>query len=321
MKILQPIILKPRYYEEIEKEIIAIFNREIYGPLFAEVNSHMAFADLELKNAKDPLADSIRKGTVDYDGFGNFVGEFNAAISKQLKALGGKFNGLTKTWTVPKLSIPPSVSFAHADATLRFQNLRKGLLKTLDDSRIESLFLHARIRDKYEQAIKWMEGDFDRTVQQVAIPPRVNAAMRANLAHDWTNNLNLHIRGWAQDNIVRLRGAVQQNAFGGHRAQNMVKMIQSNYGVALSKAKFLARQETALLMSKFREQRYKDIGITRYKWSTSHDARVRDDHKDLDGKIISWSSKPVVDKKTGRRAHAGEDFNCRCIARPVWDGS
>jgi SPP1 gp7 family putative phage head morphogenesis protein len=79
----------------------------------------------------------------------------------------------------------------------------------------------------------------------------------------------------------------------------MERIIMDNYGVGQRKAKFLARQETALLMSKFHEQRYKEIGVTKYIWSTSNDGdRVRDDHKVLNNKVffVTDADDETVDK-------------------------
>ncbi|GAG93926.1 unnamed protein product, partial [marine sediment metagenome] len=70
-------------------------------------------------------------------------------------------------------------------------------------------------------------------------------------------------------------------------------------------------------VSEYKQQRYLDIGITKYEWSTSNDERVRDDHKQLDGKIFSFKTPPVVDRRTGRRANPAEDFGCRCVAIPI----
>jgi len=107
-----------------------------------------------------------------------------------------------------------------------------------------------------------------------------------------------------------------QNTMSGQRANNIVKLIQANYNTSLNKAKFLARQETSLLMSSMREQRYKDAGITRYKWSTSHDERVRPLHKRVNGQVFSWDNPPIVGE-LGEALNPGEDYNCRCVAIPI----
>ena len=56
-----------------------------------------------------------------------------------------------------------------------------------------------------------------------------------------------------------------------------------------------------------------------YAWSESGDGRVRDSHKHLNKKRFRWSDPPIVDAKTGRRCHPGQDYQCRCVALPVFD--
>ena len=46
---------------------------------------------------------------------------------------------------------------------------------------------------------------------------------------------------------------------------------------------------------------------------------MRKDHKRLNGKIFSWNDPPVIDTRTGRRGHPGDDYQCRCVAIPVFD--
>ena len=63
----------------------------------------------------------------------------------------------------------------------------------------------------------------------------------------------------------------------------------------------------------------RDAGVEEYIWSTSGDSRVRESHKKLNGKRFRWDDPPVVDEKTGRRCHPGEDYECRCVALAVFD--
>ena len=46
---------------------------------------------------------------------------------------------------------------------------------------------------------------------------------------------------------------------------------------------------------------------------------MRDSHRHLNGKRFSWNDPPVVDARTGRRCHPGQDYQCRCVALPVFD--
>lgn len=273
----------------------------------------------ELKNSQsDPLTEAIKSGAVWYDD-GLFHGIFNAAISRRLRDIGATYNPKSKTWSLSRFDLPPEISTAVASAQSNYNTMRANIIRTLDSVDIQSINNLSNIPDKYMQTIDWMEGDFMKAVRTITIPPNLTPAQRGILAAEWGQNLDLYVKGWLSDNILELREMVQTEAFQGNRAESMVKAIEHNYGVSRRKAKFLARQETSLLMSKFRETRYKDIGSTRYRWSGAMDERERPDHKALQGKIFSWDSPPVVDKKTGRRANPGEDFGCRCVAVALID--
>lgn len=90
-------------------------------------------------------------------------------------------------------------------------------------------------------------------------------------------------------------------------------------GVSESRAELIARDQTLKLNAQITQSRQQAAGVTRYRWSTSKDERVRADHRALEGTIQEWSDPPIIDKKSGRREHPGQDFQCRCVAVPVVD--
>jgi SPP1 gp7 family putative phage head morphogenesis protein len=67
------------------------------------------------------------------------------------------------------------------------------------------------------------------------------------------------------------------------------------------------------------QEQQADAGVVKYVWYAVKDARTRDDHAALHGTEQLWSSPPVVDEASGRRAHPGQDISCRCQAIPVVD--
>ncbi|CAM6004904.1 unnamed protein product [Sphagnum balticum] len=88
------------------------------------------------------------------------------------------------------------------------------------------------------------------------------------------------------------------------------KAIMKNFDMTKGRAALIARDQVGKLNGALEEYRQKQLGVQRYVWRTSGDSRVRRDHKDLDGHIFSWDKPPIVDKKTGRRAHPKRDFQC-----------
>ena len=96
-------------------------------------------------------------------------------------------------------------------------------------------------------------------------------------------------------------------------------MIANSVGIDERYAQFLAVDQVAKLNCDIAKQQQTSIGVKRYKWSTSKDARVRKSHRVLHGKIFEWDNPPIVDEKRGRKCHPGQDYRCRCVAIPVFD--
>ena len=264
-------------------------------------------------NADDSLLTAIQDGSVWYEQ-GHFYGAFNARISSRLRSIGALYHSKSKTWSLEDSQLPVEIRAAQAHADNRYTALRRGFLKTLAEANIDSIDQSLKANDTYKRTISWMDDDFQKSVKAITIAPTLTDTQRDIIAEEWGKNLNLYIKDWAAKSIFELRDKVQNEAFKGRRAESLEAMIRESYGVSQRKAQFLARQETSLLMSKFRETRYGDVGVKRYRWSTSHDERVRSDHKHLNGKIFSFSEPPVTDTRTGARNNPGEDFGCRCVA-------
>ncbi|MEG2264882.1 MAG: phage minor head protein [Acinetobacter sp.] len=103
----------------------------------------------------------------------------------------------------------------------------------------------------------------------------------------------------------------------GSRASEISSLIMATGQVAKGRANTIARTEVSRATSVFTQARAENLGSKGYIWRTSEDGDVRVDHQDLNGEFIYWDQPPIVDKKKGRRAHAGCDINCRCYPEPV----
>lgn len=310
-KRLKPILDKDRYSDEIIKEIDFHLYDLIYRPLLELLEEETG---LEVKwNTKKGLIEALHGGKIQYRE-GYFIGQFSASISKTLREIGGTWDKNRKAFKLNLDALPIEIKAAISASKVKSERIAKQL--ELELNRIEEA--NEKI-DSYQIPIvphvKKILEDLDVQFQKVTpkdlvIEPQLGGGIAERLQDQYSKNLNYYIKGWRKDAIYRLREKMEENVFSGFRAKRMLDTIQSEYGVTKNKAKFLARQETSLLLSKYRQDRYEKIGIEKYQWSTSHDARVRHRHKELDGKIFSWKEPPVVDWTTQRRAHPGEDFNC-----------
>ena len=141
---------------------------------------------------------------------------------------------------------------------------------------------------------------------------------RENLDLWVKDNVNL-IKTRPQETLGKMMNIVNEGFTQGKTTDEIAKKISKAYDYDTYWAKFVARDQMAKLNAEITQRAQQDAGITRYEWSTSDDSRVRKGHAALDGKIFSWDDPPIVDPATGRRCHPGQDFQCRCVALPVFD--
>ena len=94
------------------------------------------------------------------------------------------------------------------------------------------------------------------------------------------------------------------------RLTDELKKIKKTYA---SSAKLIARDQGNKIISNLNQLRMRDLYQDSYIWSTSNDDRVRKTHVDNDKKEFSWDIPPAT---TG---HVGQDIQCRCVARQVFN--
>lgn len=186
-----------------------------------------------------------------------------------------------------------------------------------------SFDLIRKLNDLENRARKYSIHEWKRVVRQT---------LGINIFDDYYDGefFREHTRQWVQENVdlittiteqplKRMYNIISGGQYAGKTAAEMGRQIQEAYNVTKSHARFIARDQMAKLNAQITKQQQTDAGITEYVWRTVGDARVRDSHRHLNGKRFKYSDPPVVDAKTGRRANPGEDYQCRCVALPVFD--
>ncbi len=146
------------------------------------------------------------------------------------------------------------------------------------------------------------------------------------------------IKRWISENVSKIKSIPNQTLdsmkqimldgfMDGKSIRDIQKRIQNEYDVTKGKAAMLARDQIATLNAQLTQMQMKDAGCKKYRWSSSRDSRVRDCHRELDGKVFSWDDPPEMwyntkergRVMTGRKCHPGEDFCCRCVAIPIFE--
>jgi len=314
---LQPIEAKPSLERPIEKKILEFLIAQIYVPLLQTIKE----THKQLFNSKSPIRDAILSGKIQYaDGI--FKGKFSAEITKEFRSLGYRYDSRINAFRGDLKNFPIEIQSAVGQARINYQQLTMRLTSTLDKLSADELAKQISFTDQFESVIESVDGQFKKTVEtKIGIEANLLPAQKKKIAKEYSENLTLYVKDFADEEIKKLRQQVSENVFTGYRAEYLTKKIKESYGVSDRKAKFLARQETNLLTAKYKQTRYETAGIRKYEWSTTpHGGKygIRDSHKELNGTIHSFDDPPLI-AGTNRRCNPGEDFNCYCKAIPIFD--
>lgn len=315
MKELKPIDFNPKYEEAIRKKIRKFFHDIIFAPIYQTFKeSNLQF---QFENSSSILKDAILSGKIQYaDGI--VKGDFNAKITKEFEKLGYNYDSRIKGFRISLSNLPQDIISAITQATTQFNLLQSKLLNVFSNINYAQQLNELSFFDQYSLIQQDIDKQFKKTViDAIGITPEFTETQKIKLAEEYSNNLKLYVKNFIDDEVIKLRGLVENNAFSGMRADRLQTIIKKQFDVSDRKAKFLAKQETSLITAKYRESRYLDAGINKYVWSSSGDSKVRSDHKRLNGKVFSFDNPPIVNLETGKRANPSEDFGCRCKAKPL----
>lgn len=100
------------------------------------------------------------------------------------------------------------------------------------------------------------------------------------------------------------------------RAGGTADDLEHALGITARRAKMIATDQTLKLNAQLTRALLERNGVDGYEWITMEDYLVRPWHQQLHGRRFTYANPPQV-SKTGRRANPGEDYHCRCLARPV----
>lgn len=308
----------------METQLKKLFFDLIFRPVLDVIlpyNAQVKAAVKEFKNASDKaVVSALRSGRIQYIE-GVFSGDFNSSITKELKSMGAKWNKQNKTFMMLPSNLPPSVSAMANEYNGMIKKVYAELQKRLDEQQIKMEGLVDDNPVHAKSTVNKVQIGFKKSAgQALGADSDLSERGKDRLAEEYSENLKPYIQKFSDEMVSDLRGIVADSAQNGYRFDRLIERIQNRYDVSQTKAAFLARQETSILVSKHRQIRFEDVGVTRYIWRTSHDSRVRHSHDELNGREFLYSQPPITDQATGARNNPGQDYNCRCVDEPVLPG-
>lgn len=153
----------------------------------------------------------------------------------------------------------------------------------------------------------------------------VSAAMRVSLREGFLRFGSIQgiIDQWTIDNVKLIKNigdkavldidmAVQNAVASGQRTKELTKLLQQQQGFTKRRATLIARDQIGKLNGNIHRAQQKELGIKRYTWNATLDARTRPEHAKRDGQVFSWDNPPAD-------GHPGQPIQCRCSSTPVFE--
>lgn len=130
------------------------------------------------------------------------------------------------------------------------------------------------------------------------------------------------VRSIPSEFLDRVESIVLTNVRAGGRPAAIADLIREQTGVTQRRAAFIARDQTAKVNGDLVRRRQVNVGFEYFQWITSDDERVRDRHDEIADKLTAygqgiyrWDNPPL--SGDGNPIIPGQDYGCRCTARPV----
>ena len=139
----------------------------------------------------------------------------------------------------------------------------------------------------------------------------VGSIMRAAQAEQVTLITSLPLEAAQRVQALALEGFI-----GGERSAGLAAQILATGEVTKSRAKLIARTETAKVSAILTRTRATHLGCTHFVWHTAKDGRVRESHREMEGKVLAYADGPPL-LSDGEKTFPGEIFNCRCFSSPI----
>jgi uncharacterized protein with gpF-like domain len=327
------------YSEPVQKQLEKYFGVVYWAEILEALKD-----PLFRMNDVNPLVDAIRKGKIQYQS-GRFTGEFNMKTSRALEKF-AKYDGRSRSWVGTP---PPQVAAASVVANDRARALNQKITSLIEKIPGRVAQTIDELKYSIDTPLFLVNRQADKDLTSLGLDPDIGAELSETIYREYKTNQDINIKNWTDKQTERMRDMIEKNVLSGYNRRELEQMIMTEYGTTMSKARFLARQETSLLVSKIRDERYIDAGLDIVQWSTSGDIRVtgapggpnqpgkyepegHGNHYLLQSKYCKlsdptvyadtkddaikgkWKSKSMIGADNN---HAGRAWLCRCTYKPV----
>lgn len=312
------------YTKAVERKLIKELWDMVYKPMFKIVK-------MKALNSSDIILDAIKSNKIYYDGNGfKAVKKFSNRVSKKLIELGAIYNRYEKKYIISLEKLPDYMALEITESIKRANEQLKQLNEYLQyvemntNQIVEEMIFDSEVGDILDDTqkklnINVLELDLPME-ERKSILKNVNSRFKLSekeIEKNYTANLQHYTKKWLIEKVPEFREKIQKAVLEGAREDEVKNILIKEYGIMERKAKFLAQNETSIMIAQLKKAEYSSMGFKEFVWNTILDSKERPDHRKLNGKICRFDNPPVIDERTGQRGLPGETYNCRCGLTPI----
>lgn len=238
-------------------------------------------------------------------------------LRRELLALTRKNIKLTR-WYMLKYVLPLYEAFRRGDRTALVQ--LQHVLGELDTRLAQTIVHAAAVRIAYaavRRAHLYVALELQRqarawglAVQPVRRDPRISRAITERVQE--TVQL---IKSIPAKHSARVQRAILRGIREGKMTETVAAEVKEIGNISLRRARIIARDQIAKGVSAMTEAQHRALGLTKFRWITANDERVRPAHRRLHGKVFLWAEGAPEHIEPAR--FPGRAILCRCQAVPV----
>lgn len=172
-----------------------------------------------------------------------------------------------------------------------FETLRQGFLAVA--ARIRAVPIETRVAQFASAINRFNSNQFHAVIRSAyAVDIFKQEPWLVNVLRNWESQNIALIKSVPAQSLDRLHGKIVQAVRTGQTQRDLVKIVQSEYGVAKRRAELIANDQVGKLNGQLTQERQVGIGVKQYRWRGVLDSRERDSHIAREGLIFSWDKPP-----------------------------
>ncbi|MCB1144717.1 MAG: minor capsid protein [Leptospiraceae bacterium] len=125
------------------------------------------------------------------------------------------------------------------------------------------------------------------------------------------NNVGLIGKAY-EEHYQTIKEVIEDGIKTGKTTDEIAKILSEKTGISKRKAEFWAQDQTSKYYGEVTKFNQTSAGFDGFIWRSVRDARVRETHREQEGKFFLWSK---VTEISGME-FPGKDYRCRCFAEP-----